>query len=147
MSLLEFIESQPPQNDRVTWVNSGDLKPGKEWTGRVLAVKDVKIVSKKYGTKPGKLLLIESEDGTVYGFKYPYRMFTALIDFVQPERDDMIRIKYLGTVSQQQILNPELYRKLKEKKFRDDVKLFDIEIIQKAPPSIEEVKEQLSEGD
>ena len=159
ISLLDIVKKRSPQREAneppVNWVDRKSLKPGMEWEGTVEAWGEKTDQFEWKGEQRqvnSSYLILTHEDGTKTGMKFSYSSFRRLLKAAELKPGDKVKIRYLGTMSQLEVLNPELYEVLKEMEINPATKLFDMPYIERAPEpeevpepeeNLEEIKEEI----
>lgn len=150
-----FEELGQPRNNypETTWLN--ELEPGQVIEGRVAYV-GFKTVEGYEGREERRVtLIIETEDGERIGISKAWSTLRKLVGAAKLKKDDRIRLTYLGTYDQVKVTDPEYAkafaasyeayakrRKLKFTRVNGQTKLFNLEVLYRAPEPVDEKEEQ-----
>lgn len=134
-----------------TWLN--ELEPGQVIEGRVVHV-GFKTVEGYDGREERRVtLIVENDEGERFGISKSWSTLRKLVGAAKLKKDDRIRLTYLGTYDQVRVTDPEYAaafarayetyakrRKLKFTRVNGQTKLFNLEVLYRAPEPEEDVK-------
>ena len=148
LDVIKTAQPKTPEEPAISWVDRKSIKPGMSWEGSVEAYGEKTDTFEWKGetrTVTSAYLILKHEDGTKTGMKFSWSQFRRLLKAANLNAGDKVRLKYLGTVSQQEVLNPELYDVLINSGYNEATRLFEIEILERAPEPEEDKTEELIE--
>lgn len=163
ITLLDIFGSRVKQKElpETRWINFDTM--GMEIAGRVVYV-NVKWDEER--NRRRATVILETEEGERVGISGSWTTFVRLIQKANLKRDDRVRIKYLGTLAQVEVVDAEYAKAFREayesymeflrKRGRNirftkppaGTKLFELEVLYRAPepePETEPVDEETKE--